>query len=661
MNGYNWVAGFRITPQRGLHFRSALRAHRSTIAVLSVALLQGLLYLAVVPPWQHYDEPTHFEYAWLIANRGTLPQRGAADQTMRREVAASMLTHQFYWNMDAPELLRDAGEINLGVSELSHPPTYYGLVSIPLRAARYLDVTSQLYVARAVSVALFVATIGAALGVMCELVSAGHRLRWAVPLALALLPPFADIMTAVNNDVGGIFLFSLFLWLAVRTIRYGNTWKRGLLLLATAAVAAITKNTAAVALLLTPMVGALALWRARRWNWQSLVAVGLVGILALFAATLEWGNARTWYRETPDHVQTTLTRSEKPGAPLGTAVLELDTTSTTAPDSLTNPVLKPQLESVIGQAVTLGGWVWASEPITTAQLNLDYSIADHPIQVQSTRPLTLTSTPTFVAWSTTVPSDAVTLRYRLSAGKPDQSRTVRVYLDGAVLTPGLFSMSTAPTFDDRSAIHGNWGGRPFTNLLRNGSGETTWPRFRPWIDQTMGGYTRQTPTLVLTALLDVQRTGTTLFREVPSVALFSFFGSFGWGHITVNPTVGFPVFVIIVIGALLGGAAWLAYGFRKTAIGVQLSLAFLAVAGILVWGNLVLRVLPLLDGVEAVAVARYGFPAVLPIMLVIVGGWRGLFPRRLQDRGALLILLLIAALDLGALWTIRSFYRALPL
>lgn len=38
-----------------------------------------------VPPWQHYDEPAHFEYAWLIVTRrGGLPLRGEFDQPLRR-------------------------------------------------------------------------------------------------------------------------------------------------------------------------------------------------------------------------------------------------------------------------------------------------------------------------------------------------------------------------------------------------------------------------------------------------------------------------------------------------------------------------------------------------------------------------------------------------
>ena len=51
-----------------------LGRHRLLLALLVLALLRGLVYLALLPPWQHYDEPTHFEYVQLIAERKKLPQ-----------------------------------------------------------------------------------------------------------------------------------------------------------------------------------------------------------------------------------------------------------------------------------------------------------------------------------------------------------------------------------------------------------------------------------------------------------------------------------------------------------------------------------------------------------------------------------------------------------
>jgi len=49
--------------------------------ILVLALANGLLYLVLVPPWQHYDEPTHFEYAWLRLWCINRPLLGANGET----------------------------------------------------------------------------------------------------------------------------------------------------------------------------------------------------------------------------------------------------------------------------------------------------------------------------------------------------------------------------------------------------------------------------------------------------------------------------------------------------------------------------------------------------------------------------------------------------
>ncbi len=49
-----------------------------------LGLVYGLLYVFLIPPWQHNDEPGHFEYVWLIANRPGWPHAGDYDPDMRR-------------------------------------------------------------------------------------------------------------------------------------------------------------------------------------------------------------------------------------------------------------------------------------------------------------------------------------------------------------------------------------------------------------------------------------------------------------------------------------------------------------------------------------------------------------------------------------------------
>ena len=102
---------------------------------LAFALVHGLIYVALVPPWQHYDEPNHFEYVWLVARRGELPKPGDYDQTMRRALAVSMIEHGFFKDLDfSPNLTTESEPIWIGgYSQLTNPPLYYLLASLPLR------------------------------------------------------------------------------------------------------------------------------------------------------------------------------------------------------------------------------------------------------------------------------------------------------------------------------------------------------------------------------------------------------------------------------------------------------------------------------------------------------------------------------------------------
>ena len=53
-----------------------IKEHQVLALMLLLASIIGIVFLFVVPPWQHYDEPTQFEYTWLIANRPGLPEVG---------------------------------------------------------------------------------------------------------------------------------------------------------------------------------------------------------------------------------------------------------------------------------------------------------------------------------------------------------------------------------------------------------------------------------------------------------------------------------------------------------------------------------------------------------------------------------------------------------
>ena len=272
-------------------------------------------YLLVVPPWQHYDEPGHFEYVWLIANEPTFPRKGDHDEEMLRELVRSMDLYGFYGEQPLPPGDWSLDELKqlIGISQVGDPPVYYWIAALPLRVIHFPDITTELYIGRGMSLLLYLITIVAAWGVMDELLSnIKHPLSWMVPAFLVALPGLVDIMTAVNNDVGAVAFFSLFLWGSVRLIKRGFSIPGVMWLIVSAGLCWWTKNTTVVVLPLTVFVLLLSLINARK---RILVwVIPALGCILMIVVVLRWGDAAMWYRYTPQDFPT---RASQNNAPLG--------------------------------------------------------------------------------------------------------------------------------------------------------------------------------------------------------------------------------------------------------------------------------------------------------------------------------------------------------
>ncbi|NOZ05915.1 MAG: DUF2142 domain-containing protein [Chloroflexi bacterium] len=630
-------------------------------ALVVLAFLHGLLYLSLEPPWQHYDEPTHFEYAWLIANRLQLPQLEDFDQGMRREVATSMLAHNFFRDSGfRPDLISSKEPIWIGFSELRHPPFYYLLLALPLRFLRYTSVTFQLYAGRLVSVILYASTIWVAGRLVAELTRERDPLRWAVPSFMVLLPAYSDLMTAVNNDVGAIAFFSLFLWGSVRMIMRGPSLRRIIWVVGSAAICAATKNTAGWAVPLLPLVFALSLLR-RPWPWPGyaiLLGVMLLGMGALFS----WDDAAYWYRNPG---QETSLPQESAQAPLGHRVLAMKLDSAESRVGVRQPLLDRDVAALRGQEVTIGAWMWATEPVPVRAPRL---------RDGSPHVLDLTTTPTFYAHTETVADDAhhveVLLDPSLGAGAREP---VTVYYDGIVLHEGAWPLRAAPHFDDPTGQGGRWGGQPFTNRLRNGSGEWLWPRLRPWVERSLGQYAPAPPSLFVASILDWSRTSPFYWPTADNL-FRTFWARFGWNHIGL-PEVWYRILKVITTFSLVGGlfrvarAARSSYGvpehvgamFNRGSSGPgnlarkKRAIVFLATVILIGWGSSLLRLHPNLDQVFTPS-ARYGYPVIIPTALALMAGWLAWVPRRHQGRAALGLLGALALLDVVSMTTIWKFF-----
>ncbi len=621
--------------------------------LLLLCTVQGILYIAIVPPWQHYDEPTHFEYAWLIANKRILPDADDVDTIMRRDVLASMVRYDFF-DGAPPQWLTDSEQVWLGILELTHPPAYYTYLAGGLSLVSFLDITSQMYLARIMTLLLYLGTVVFIYGITAELTPKGHTLRWMVPLTAILIGPFANQMTAVNNDAASAFSLTLFLWTAVRLVRHGFSIPGVLFLLVTAVLAVFSKNTTAIAIALMPNVLVLVWWLQRRWAWRGFwLSAGLVVLAGLFLL-FEWGDAAFWYRYEIQTVQLYPTQSVAPPETAHPYAVLVTVDSRDTERKLLNPLFENQVRQIAGKAVTVGGWIWAEETRAIDAPGLLLSNRNSAQLYSLTQPITVTTSPTFVVSTYTVPEEAGVAYYSLFAKTVlTEEANFNLYLQDAFLVEGGWPESIPfPSV-----------GEPLPetvterNLLRNGTGSDGWPRLRTWVDQSFERYLRRSPSYLFSALLDVQRNVPFLLGTVAPYLITDLFVAYGWGHVRIGNNGWFYGFAILLAVAAIGMVIW--YRRRDTTRATSLipAISVLAIAGALVWGAALIWPLPYNWARLTLPSARYAFAAIAPTVLFLAGGWWGIWTPKWRKVGVGLWVLILTTLNIAGIWRIIEYYQ----
>ncbi len=634
---------------RGATHRLASRGSRKGLLIaLLLALVHGVLHVYLVPPWQHYDEPGHFEYALLIANRTAIPGPDDYDPELRWQIAASMWASGFYRDLDyRPNLLSRDEQVSIGPEQLGRAPAYYLLASVPLRLLRQADVTTQLYAVRLLSLTLLLLSVTAAWGVATELVPDTHPIRWLVPLSLALLPGYVDQMTAVNNDVLVVTLFSCFLWAGLRLMRRGLSPWLVPCVLSTAVLSALTKGTGAVAIVLLPIP---LIFAALRGSWRWL-AWGLLlgGAVAVLVGVFAWGDAGLWYRQTLQNVPT---RARLPDTPLGDHAFQLELLPGTPAPQIIQRLPPGDVEVLRGQKITLGAWIWAERPTRIRAPSLFYraSGADHATGGD----IDIGQQPEFVTINSAIPHDVDGIWVGLAPVWQTGEQKLTVYYDGLVLTDGERPLADPPRFDDAGGRSGTWGGSPFVNHVRNGSAEDSWPWMRPWavsVFGTKGLEAPVQPSLTMATLLDwppFERYNASLAERL----FRTFWAVFGWGSVQMADAS-----YTALAGAGLAGTAGalLATWFGRRSVQWD-AVTFLGLALVLVWVSTWARASGAIPYTPVYTpVARYAYPAAIPVVVLLDVGWLEILRRTGRAR-AVVPLLALLALDAASLVTIVQYY-----
>jgi hypothetical protein len=198
-----------------------------------------------IAPLQGPDETEHLAYVEHLAETGKIPSATTGTSTYARDEAtalASGLLAVFQnrqarppWSVEAERSFR-SGEDQLGVDArktgegpnptAKNPPLYYLYEAAGWNLAVGAGFFGKLFVLRLLSGLLLLAFV-VLTWLLAGEVFGGRRLPQTVATGVvALLPMNAYMSGVVNTDILLAVVWALFLWLALRMVRLGLTWKR---------------------------------------------------------------------------------------------------------------------------------------------------------------------------------------------------------------------------------------------------------------------------------------------------------------------------------------------------------------------------------------------------------------------------------------------------
>ncbi|MCX6348168.1 MAG: DUF2142 domain-containing protein, partial [Candidatus Aureabacteria bacterium] len=189
------------------------------MAALGLVTAGALVFsLAVIPPWQSPDEPTHFEFAALLARDG-LSLHPRPDPALQEEIIVSLDRYEF-WRfagiprpqplprtfISSPFLCQAPTQIG------KNPPGYYLLAAFVLKLCPRETLIGEMYWLRGLNAIFAFLTVGAVFLCARKVFRGGFYPALAAAGFVAALPQFAVIGTSVSPDpltnlLGAVFIY----------------------------------------------------------------------------------------------------------------------------------------------------------------------------------------------------------------------------------------------------------------------------------------------------------------------------------------------------------------------------------------------------------------------------------------------------------------------
>lgn len=256
--------------------------------IATVFACQALLAIAVIPPWQGPDEPSHVNFARIVTRQAHAPLL-VRDADSEREILRSMVRHAWWQHYGRPALKTEPNrfdEVDRSSSldgMLPGPRPYY-VVAGRIASAWPGGVVGELYLLRLLSLVLGLATI-------CVIWAATHTLfdqltRVVVTIAAALHLQFILVSTTASPDALVNLLGVVVWWQVVRVARNPANIGAVAMLWAAAMAAVAIKRLGFPMILVAAGMTLFAVLRAKSRGWRQMLlwgvgsasAVALVGL-----------------------------------------------------------------------------------------------------------------------------------------------------------------------------------------------------------------------------------------------------------------------------------------------------------------------------------------------------------------------------------------------
>lgn len=613
--------------------------------VLLIGLIHGLTYIFLIPPWQHYDEPGHFEYAWMIANNTQIPKKGEFDNQIRSEILESMKRNDFFEYQNIESFLENVDQIDpvwIGIPQVGDPPLYYILTSLPIRILKNQTIEFQLYATRFISLILYLLILITAVYFSRELYSPAHPGRLLFPLSLCLIPSFVDHMTALNNDVAAVLINSLILLFGIRLIKYRLNWMDSCTLIFLGSLVYFVKASIWLSLILIIIAFLLSLSNKKQ---RIALGISLIFFIISIISIFQFEDVAFWYKNSK---QTTSTSDET----LYGNVFYLSNDKNSRYSSLTQTIPPSNYSSLAGEVVTLGGEVWGEKENQSISLSLRVLSTKKEIEYLYGEKLLISSSPQFTANHIQLPEDFDLMFVELrNTGEGD------LYFKNLILVLGEYPTNIEPNYYNSENSNGIWHGRKFKNIIRNGSASRKWISFKPEIVNIMERFDPRLSDAANRIIYSLDVQGTAWFLKASAARIFrSFWAVFGWGNIHLigaNP-YRLPLlftFISAILTLFILIKQRSKCNFRKIfwfCLAIILSVVYAWFTGISMNSIFVNAYFP---------VARFVYPAIFPVLFFIIHGWVNILNEiKFFSFGLLIYLLILLYLDLLSIITLFRYF-----